>query len=673
MSAPILAFDHTAMAERRSAFFAFVRANRRRWFTDDASYGPDTEQDHRISFWILPAFLHSQDPAEREFGLRIYNADPTWNEWNVFQTSIIAANLARERERLDAATIRRSEEHLARFVSVEGGRKPCSCANDYVFHGYNDNMPAMATRTMILAGDILGRRDLTDRGMFHLEGLGAHFHRRGLLSEHTSATYTPITLTALMDIAECSTNREARGMALACARRVLLDVFGFFHHGTGNLAGALSRAYTKDLAATSSEWNALMWYLTGHPLLVDPREPLGEKPFPGPLHHGRCQAFNAACLCEPFSPHYAGITEDLVTWARAERPAEYRLTATTDLGCGGLSGPKSATCRAYHRPLWGLGTQSDTWFDQSGQQYTLYASVATTPSPRSWRDRITVFHRLRGDEPAQGSPTVKTSLGRLAESDNVGDWGHYRTAQKDGTALVVGSFGPALLGKKPTRMALEVVLATYLNNPDECWEGERRLTAWNGDCAASAWQFVRFGDCYLGLRVAGMVNGRAAILRRVVEHGYHRVEAVLWEGAATEVTDDLRRWSEAGYVIEFGDRERCGDFASFRAACRAGAWEWHHPGYRTVRFLGHAAELQIIDSVADHTTRFIAVDGVVEASPMLAADGLDPALVPLFPDGHRVQQRRLMYDPAFITTPFNFYSQRSQTVVCDTIPLLPTP
>lgn len=673
MTAPAHAFDVSGQARRRDAFFACVRANRQRWFAEDGTYGPDTEADRRISFWILPAFLHSPDPQERAFGLRLYLADPTWSEWNVFQTSIIAANLVRERKRLSPEAISRSEDHLARFVSVAGGRQPCSAANDYVFHGYNDNMPAMATRTMILAGDVLGRHDLTDRGLFHLEGLCAHFHRRGLLSEHTSATYTPITLTALMDIAEGSTNPEARGMALACARRVLLDVFGFFHHGTGTLAGAQSRAYTKDLAASGSEWNALVWYLTGHPLLVDPREPLSELPFPGPIHHGRCQAFNAAAHCEPLTPDYTDIGADLIAWARAERPAEYRITGTTDLGSAALTGPKGATCRAYHRPLWGLGTQSDTWFDHAGQQNTLYASLATTPAPRSWHDRVTLFHRLRGDQPAQGNPVVKTSLGTLAESDDVGDWGHWRTAQKDGTALVVGSLGPALLGQRPTRLALEVLLGTWLNDPAECWEDEHQLSAWPGECSASAWQFVRFGDCYLGLRLAGMNQGRVCPARRVVEHGYHRVEVPLWEGSPTEVSDEQRRWSEVGYVLELGDRERFGDFARFRAACRSGRWEWHHPGYRTVRYLGHAAELQIVDSVADHTVRFIAIDGVVENSALLAANGLDPALVRLFADDRRVAQRRLMYDPGFITTPFSFYPQRCQTVVCDEVPALPPP
>jgi hypothetical protein len=43
---------------------------------------------------------------------------------------------------------------------------------------------------MILAGDLLDRRDFTDAGLFHLEGLAAHFQRRGLLSEYTSPTYT---------------------------------------------------------------------------------------------------------------------------------------------------------------------------------------------------------------------------------------------------------------------------------------------------------------------------------------------------------------------------------------------------------------------------------------------------------------------------------------------------
>ena len=165
--------------------------------------------------------LSSPNPAEREFGRTVYRMGAGWKAFERSTTSCVAANLVRHGNDLDPELRQRSEDHLARFTVAGDGRLPSAGVYDYMFHGYNDNMPAMATRTMILAGDVLGRPDFTDNGLFYLEGLCAHFHRRGLLSEHTSATYTPISLCSLLDIAECSTNREARDMAQACADRIL--------------------------------------------------------------------------------------------------------------------------------------------------------------------------------------------------------------------------------------------------------------------------------------------------------------------------------------------------------------------------------------------------------------------------------------------------------------------
>ena len=233
-------FDFDAMQHRRGAYYRFARQSAGRFFNEDGTYKEGVDPDRRTTFWLFPALIDTDDPGERDFALRFYAADPAWEAWDIFITSMIAANLVRERERLTPELVRRSEDHLSRFVCVDGGRKPSSAANDYMFHGYNDNMPALATRALILAGDVLGRKDLTDRGLFRLEGLCANFQRRGLLSEYNSSTYTPICLTTLMDLAEHTENAEASEMALACARRVMLDILCHWHRDLAAPVGSSS-------------------------------------------------------------------------------------------------------------------------------------------------------------------------------------------------------------------------------------------------------------------------------------------------------------------------------------------------------------------------------------------------------------------------------------------------
>ena len=632
--------DPVAMRDRKEQYYALVRSQMPVMFRPDGTCQPATENDPRIPYWAYPAMVTSPDPAEREFANVIYAAMPTWDEWDVFCTSAVAANLVRERQHMTPELVKRSEEHLTKLVVRDGGRTPSSGANDYVFHGYNDNMPAMSVRAMILAGDVLGRKDYTDQGLFYLEGLCAHFERRGLLSEHTSATYTPITLTALLDVAEHSTHAGAREMALACANRILLDVFGHWHPHVGGLCGTQSRAYTADKQELLSVMNAQMWYLTGSPLCVNPIEALeGLDTFPGYVHHGRNFAFNLVQFVEVMSPSYADIAPSVRAFCTQPRRYPYEIVATTDSGQSGtLGGVKEVRTRAFHQPLYGLATASDTWFDQSGQQLTLHGVLARAAHPQSWRDRITFWHQTLAGPGDQGDVEAYHDQAAV-EIGHVTDVGHYRVLQKAGSAMVLGALAPVLLDKEVSRLTFSLLFGTVQHMPDE--------TAEEGK-----WHFLRFGDVYVGVRMSAMVDEQRVTARRVVKNNYLRIELPLVEGRTVTVSQEFREWCDFGYVFEIAAREECGSFDEFRQQCRGVTWEFYHPVYRTSRYCGRHGELQVIDSTAAGTVRFMAIDGQVEPAVKLAATGLDPELTRLFPAGRRVTQRRLMYRPGYIGSPF---------------------
>ena len=635
------AFDYAQMRARREEYFRFVRDKMSFVFKSDGTYQPSTENDGRIAYWMYPALATSPDPKEREYANRIYAAASCWKDWNVFTTSSIAVILVRERQRLTPELIRRSEEHLAKFVVSEDGRTPSSGANDFVFHGYNDNMPAMCVRAMILSGEVLDRRDYLDRGLFYLEGLCAHFERRGLLSEHTSGTYLPITLQALMDVAECATTREAREMALACANRVLMDMLGHWHIGTGAIGGTQARAYTMDLTATTSVMNAAMWYLTGDPLCINPMEILRDvETFPAFIHCRRSMAFNLSQFVEVMVADYEIISPYVRDWGRLPREYPYEIQATTDFGQGGLfGGAKEIQCRAFHQPLYALATSSDTWMDQAGQQAVLQAVLATTPKPQSWQDRVTIWHKTIADAFDQGDADP-TYDGPRSETSHVNDCGHYRTIQKRGSALVLGSLGPAMLDKEVSRLKFDILFGTFLRMPDEIIKEGK-------------WHFLRFGDVYVGLRISAMVGEQRMMPYQVLKNKYLRFEISLIEGRAVTITQEFREECNFGYVLEIAAKDECGSFTGFRQECLACSWEFYHSAYRTSRYCGRHGELQIMDSVAAGTVRFMAIDGVVEPKMKFSATGLDPKAAQLFPDGHRVKQRRLVYQSDFIGSPFH--------------------
>ncbi len=165
-------FDLTAMRARRNDYYRFVRGSSRDLFNPDGSYRPNMDPDRRATYWIFPALIDTDDPAERAFALRLLENDPCWSGWNIFTSSSIASILVRERTRLTPELICRAETHLDRFVDAGAARVGSSGANDYMFHGYNDNMPAMASRALIFAGEALGRRELLEHGLFLLEATG---------------------------------------------------------------------------------------------------------------------------------------------------------------------------------------------------------------------------------------------------------------------------------------------------------------------------------------------------------------------------------------------------------------------------------------------------------------------------------------------------------------------
>ncbi len=619
-------FDPAGMAARKAAYTAYARQQAAAVFRPDGAYQPDTENDPRIVYWLYPLLVSAPDPAVRDLANTAYAAGTHWDAFSVFCTSAIAVNLARERAHMRSDLVARSEEHLARFGMAGGGRQPCAGCNDYMFHGYNDNMPAMAARTLILAGDLLDRPDHTDRGLFGLESLCAHFERRGLLSEYTSPTYTPITLTALMDIAECTHNRDAREMALACAQRVWLDLMGHWHWEIGACGGAQSRAYQTDATETASNLNALMWYLTGHRLCLDPIEVLRDPAYDGPLHHNRNRAFNLAGWGEMFSPDYALLPAAARAWAAAPRSYPYEFHATSDHGQSGLlGGTTEVLTRAFHQPLYCLGTASHTWFAHSGHQLALHGAAAVTRQPQSWRDRVAFWHRTQQTDAEVG--------------DYINDEAKYHTLQRRGSALVLGTLGTFRHGKQMDALWFNVIFSSYLRPPDE-------------HLAEGPWHFLRWGAVYIGVRMAGRVGAHPRPVVSSVSEGHLRIGMRLIE-TPTEITPEFREWCDFGYVLEIASEDECGSFAAFREQCAACAWEFHHGFYRSSRYGGRHGELEIVDSVATYSCRYMAIDGAVESRVHLAATGLDPRLTRLFEDGRRVRVRRLYYDPAWLGSPFN--------------------
>ena len=220
---------------------------------------------------------------------------------------------------------------------------------------------------------------------------------------------------------------------------------------------------------------------------------------------------------------------------------------------GPLGGVKEIQTRAYHQPLYALGTSSETWFDQSGQQAALFATLATTARPQTWRDRVTVWHKTIEGSLDQGEliketsgphscpPGEKAVPVQLTETGHVLDVGSYHVLQKRGSALVLGSLGAAWLDKQIRQLKLSIGFNTILHRPDE-------------SVVKARWHFLRFGEVYVGVRATGMVLGKRKPVRCVTKNRYLRIEVPLVTGRPVKVTQEFREWCDFGYVFEIASK-----------------------------------------------------------------------------------------------------------------------
>jgi len=120
---------------------------------------------------------------------------------------------------------------------------------EHEFVGVNDNFPCMATFSAIIGGKLVGNDVAVSWGKRNLESLCKMLKRRGLPSEHTSPTYTPVQIMPIADIVTFTDDEEVRELALYAERRLSYGALAFYHSGMGKMCGPYSRAYTVDSVA----------------------------------------------------------------------------------------------------------------------------------------------------------------------------------------------------------------------------------------------------------------------------------------------------------------------------------------------------------------------------------------------------------------------------------------
>lgn len=483
-----------------------------------------------------------------------------------FWTSAVASILTHHHDRLECGLRDRLATALAKGLPGEMGQ---AC------RGYNDNYPAMAACSTVLGGQYVGDAKAVEAGRETLRSFARLHARRGVLSEHTSPTYSPITLTCLAEIAEHAQDAECRALARDAEQRVWLDLFAHFHPGTGILAGPYSRAYLADLCGHFHNAHTVLWIALGDAVVATPEKVAF--PWDGRmLPHGSTPAFVKGHVAWQSLPRYH-LPEGFADLALRKRDGcHVRATAEqasyprnfwsmqrhpTTPTMEFPAGPFAIT--TWLRRTFALGSASATFLD-GNQHAGVHLTYAPSGQATGAHDLATVFSRyLIGDVPTDASAMIN-DLGRTV------------TVQDEGRVLAACSPRPTW-GSSPsipdtattpvTHLRLSLFFTCFHGAEQEVWLGSERMTAWTGQSLASESIFVRDGSIFIAIHPAiGADLGRAAAITVERSGPFGIISLVNYAGTARTFAPEELLTCGNGFHMSVADAaDFDGDFAAFRA------------------------------------------------------------------------------------------------------------
>lgn len=589
-----------------------------RWILDD--HPPEDRQ----WLWLAGSLLHDGDPADRPFAeALIVNALPTdpatgldlrpAGAWSIFANNHAITLLCRHRDVLGAA----ARERLMIWARQVLAPHPGDRQADYQFHGYNDNMPAKATCGLILGGELLGDPSAVTHGVWLLRQLRDQLSRRGVISEHCSPTYTPLTIAYLEEIAHDAKDPGARAIAAACAERVWAEVLGRYHPNLGMVGGPSSRNYSTDSVGHLSQLNHLMWHILGAEVVPDPLAELTAAHDRLVVHHEGDRFFNlverAWFTTMPWNP-----PAHLIEWART-RSFPHRLVATAERaeganphGMAHAAGTILAT--SWHEADFAHATCDGDWgHGQSEEWHLAWRRRAPVRDPADVR---CLFPRMLADDARPGQPAVQGVW--RGEVGFAGDIARSHTLQAGRSALVLMSPATFLAGRSFRRLRMLIAAGEHLGALPRFELDAARRCLWIED-----------GPVRVGIRFLGCLGfGAAQQLTSERRDGYALCWLNLWDGPGRSFTADELATASCGFAAEVGLAAEESSTA-FEARVLAGPLaDYEYFGQRTLRWRGGGGDLAMSVGLRSWGRRYATIDGRQVAEPAWDATGLPAERLP---------------------------------------------
>ena len=496
--------------------------------------------------------------------------------FNIFTTSILCELVTLYRQKMEPETISWCEK----VIEEGSGGTPSMSAPDLQFHGYNDNMPAMAVKTLILGGEMLNRQDFTAMGSWKLERFAEQLTRCGLISEYNSPNYTADTILNLMTLHNHTGIPEVKELSGKIVTRMWQDLASHWHPDGHCLAGPFSRSYEHGFNNYMSVLNGVVWLLFGPDIsrinmleTINPREGIFTKHNNNKLEHSTRMAW------------YSFIDDSLLddeTAALFIRKAyPFETIASTEQGAKGDYPFKKATATTYMTKDYSLGSAS-FGFCNSNQTATVYTTgCGKTISP-------VLFTRYLVDDETPGRIGTGEWHCRTTGPSEYNSYGIPVTVQSEQTVLA--SYVPvtSLRDKAVSKLRLGLIAPTSQGQFGSFYDQHGKRLKPNVSYPADQWYGAILGNAvaaYLPLAFSALELPDAQVFLRSNEH-YEYLEIVNYDGPERSFSRDELTMILNGGVLELASLD-----------------DWSSPG-EFLSALGKAMELEDFYLFKNRRTRY---------------------------------------------------------------------
>jgi hypothetical protein len=594
--------------------------------SDGAWIGPPTEETARVRFWHSMSLLEGDATREKANAVirKCFADRAKLAAFSHFEFCGAAQLLAKQKDGL-AIDNRQSLASLLREAVAQ--QRPI------YFRGYNDNFPAMENVAAVLGGEELGDSRAQQRGLEGMRHLLELLERRGLLSEYTSSTYTPITLLCYADIGEHSQDAEAKRLALQIEGRIWLDIAAHFHAPTNILAGPHSRAYNVDSVGHLYQVHMLLYQAFGRKLWLNPTRFLFPPVPKQVIHHDGDVAFLQASNAWIASGTYHPSPE--IERLAFEKKLPFRVSATAEFGTAEMAvmtkdadgkfrtteGLLEYPCgelvsTSYLTEEYAVGSATCQFHD-GNQTDTFFVNYKRAETPSSLRDTGTIFCRYacNGDGPGLPWHDPRNQTNERSK-DLFADAGRVRAVQKDNTVLALYQ-SKAQFIEDYSVLRLVIVVPVF-------YRGLRRSTI--GDRAESssvAPEIVWLEDDYLYAAFRPLIltdHGRRVAVATHQENDYLGISFYNYDGPPRPFSRKELLRTLNGFVAELGSKREYGSFDRFRSRVLEGQVEdVVAEGQRITRYSRPGTRLDLCHSLYFSGMKYALVDGRPQSRLLLDA------------------------------------------------------